>query len=152
MVLLQLGAHHPGSQAELGQQLFVGKLGRKENLDHRRAARLFLRERAGQPGDQRITPGRGDVIDLAVRPVELFDQFHLNQAILGQAGQGAVNLALVRRPEVPDGVVEHLLQVIACEGFIVQETENCVFEGHIGSVLYRINPIIARSIEPVKGD
>ena len=75
------------------------------------------------------------MVDLAVGAVFLGDLFHLRQALFGQARQGAVDLALVGRPEVADGGVEDLLQVVAGVGVVVEETEDGIFEAHSGYYL-----------------
>ena len=54
------------------------------------------------------------MIDLAVWAIYLFNQLQLGPSLLCQAGQCAIDLALICGPKVLDRRIERLLEVVAC--------------------------------------
>jgi hypothetical protein len=85
----------------------------KEYLDQKRLPRGFDRVRLPQPFIQHRPPGIGQVMQAAVRPRLLGQFLDRDEGISDKHLQSAVNLRLIRLPEMGDRLVKRLAQIIA---------------------------------------
>ena len=98
----------------------------------------------------------GDGVDLTVGAVVLDFDCHLDEPFGLHRLEGGVNLAQLGVPEVGDGGVEELLELVAGHGAVVDEAEQGVLKGHLGGTAARVMSVIGdngakRAAVEVKG-